>query len=114
MSTHATVGGSSNATRANPTDLSTDELLDLFGDEYTRRTFKAISDQPRCGRSIAEELDVSRATVYRRLNALVDAELVSAETALAEDGNHRNRYEAVVDGLSIALTDGELRATVDE
>jgi predicted transcriptional regulator len=114
MSTHATLSGSSHAAQASRQNPSTEELLDLFGDEHTRRTFEAITDQPKCGRSIAEELDVSRATVYRRLNALVEADLVTAETTLAKDGNHRNRYETTVKGLSVTVSDGELEATVDE
>jgi predicted transcriptional regulator len=114
MSTHATLSGPSHSAQANRPDPSTEELLDLFGDNYTRQTFEAITDQPKCGQSIAAELDVSRATVYRRLNELVDAGLVTAEITIAEDGNHRNRYEATVNGLSVTVSDGELEATVDE
>lgn len=114
MSTHATSSGPSHAAQASRPDPSTDELLDLFGDEHTRRTFEAISDQPKCGRSIAEELDVSRATVYRRLDALVEADLVTAETTLAADGNHRNRYETAVTGLSVTVSDGGLEAAIEE
>jgi predicted transcriptional regulator len=114
MSTHATLRGPSHDTETSHPDPSTEKLLDLFGDEHTRQTFEAITDQPKCGQAIAAELDVSRATVYRRLNELVDAGLATAELTIAKDGNHRNRYEASVDGLSVTVSDGELEATVDE
>jgi len=114
MSTHATLRGPSREAETTQPDLSAEELLDLFGDEHTRQTLKAIAAQPKCGQSIAEELDVSRATVYRRLNTLVDAGLATAELTVAKDGNHRNRYEATVSGISVTVGDGELEAMVDE
>lgn len=113
MSTHATLRGPSQETQATQPDPSTEELLNLFGDEHTRQTLEAIAAAPKCGQSIAEELDVSRATVYRRLNTLVDAGLATAELTVAEDGNHRNRYEATVNSVSVTVDDGELEATVD-
>ncbi|OYR53409.1 transcriptional regulator, partial [Halorubrum sp. E3] len=52
-------------------ELSTEELLNLFGDEYTRRVFEAVSEQPRGGRAVAQAADVSLPTAYPRLNELL-------------------------------------------
>ncbi|SDZ78436.1 Helix-turn-helix domain-containing protein [Haloplanus vescus] len=106
MSTHLT----SQSKRADgPTDdldLSATELFELFGDEYTRRVYYAIADQPRSGRSVAEAADVSRATAYRRLNELQDAGLVRTETMICDDGHHKERFEAVATSLAVSLDDG--------
>lgn len=91
---------------------STDELLDLFGDEYTRRVFEAVARQPRGGRAVASAADVSRATAYRRLNALRDAGLVDSQMAVDEDGHHRERFEAVAAAFSVSLEDGSMDATI--
>ncbi|MFD1588430.1 helix-turn-helix domain-containing protein [Halorientalis brevis] len=88
------------------------ELLDLFGDEYTRRVFEAVAEQPRGGRAVAEVANVSRATAYRRLNDLRDAGLVRTEMALCEDGHHREQYEAVAESLSVSFEDGQIEAMV--
>lgn len=91
---------------------STEELLDLFGDEYTRRVFEAVADQPRGGRAVADAADVSRPTAYRRLNDLRDAGLVRTETALCADGHHHDVYEAIVESVSISLADDGMDARV--
>ncbi len=91
---------------------TTDELLDLFGDEYTRQVFETIVEQPRSGRAVAEAADVSRSTAYRRLNDLCDAGLVRTEMLVCKDGHHRERYEVVAESLSISLAEDGIEAMV--
>jgi predicted transcriptional regulator len=96
-----------------PTDeLSTEELLDLFGDEYTRRVFEAVSEQPRGGRAVAQAADVSRPTAYRRLNELQDAGLVTSEYYVASDGHHREQFSASAQHLSVSLDGGDIEASI--
>jgi hypothetical protein len=87
-------------------DLSASELFELFGDEYTRRVYETITEQPRSGRAAAEAADVSRATAYRRLNDLRDAGLVRTETMICDDGHHKERFKPVPTSISISLGDG--------
>ncbi|MEZ3170106.1 winged helix-turn-helix domain-containing protein [Halorubrum sp. RMP-47] len=89
------------------------ELLDLFGDEYTRKVFKAVSDEPRGGRAVAEEAGVSRPTAYRRLNALKDAGLVTSKYQIAADGHHREQFIASAEHLSVSLDGGDIEAVVE-
>ena len=91
-------------------ELSAEQLLDLFGDEYTRRVFEAVSEQPRGGRAVAEAADVSRATAYRRLNQLLEAGLVASEYQIAPDGHHRKQFAASAQHLSVSLDDGDIDA----
>ena len=91
---------------------STAELLDLFGDEYTRRVFEAVSERPRGGRAVAEEAGVSRATAYRRLNDLQDAGLVRSEQRIALDGHHREQFAATARHLSVSIDDGDIEASI--
>ena len=92
---------------------TTAELLDLFGDEYTRRVFEAVSERPRGGRAVANEADVSRPTAYRRLNDLRDAGLVTSEFQIEPDGHHHERFAATARHLSISLDDGDIEAVVN-
>jgi predicted transcriptional regulator len=93
-------------------DPSATELFELFGDEYTRRVYETITEQPRSGREVAEAADVSRATAYRRLNDLRDAGLVRTEMMICDDGHHKERFISVPTSVSISLDDG-IGATVD-
>ena len=112
MSGHVTV--QSNHARNEPAtvDLTTGELLDLFGDQYTRRVYEAVVEQPRCGRAVAEAADVSRATAYRRLNALRDAGLVRTEQTIRTDGHHREQFEAVPTSISVSVSQNGLETAV--
>lgn len=79
------------------------ELFELFGDEYTRRVYEAISKQPRSGHEVAEATDISGATAYRRLNDLHDAGLVHTEIVICEDGHHKERFRPASMSIELSL-----------
>jgi predicted transcriptional regulator len=112
MSAHAATQPNHAPDRTDDLSLSAAELFDLFGDEYTRRVYQAVTTQPRSGRAVAEAADVSRATAYRRLNELREAGLVRTEMMVCDDGHHKERFEGVATSLSVSLDDG-LETTVD-
>jgi DNA-binding transcriptional ArsR family regulator len=113
MSAHTTASEAKHPTTDRTDDGPTSvELLDLFGDAYTRRVYEAVAERPRTGREVAEAADVSRPTAYRRLNDLTDAGLVQTDLAISEDGHHRERFEAVAESLSVSLDDGCIEASV--
>ena len=106
MSVNTTSTSQRQSDWAEEIDLSASELFELFGDEYTRRVYEAITEQPRSGRAVAEAADVSRATAYRRLNDLRDAGLVRTEMMICEDGHHKERFKPVATSISLSLGDG--------
>lgn len=112
MSVPRTLAGQNRAQSGSDPELATADLLSLFGDEYTRRVFEAVAERPRGGSSVAEAANVSRPTAYRRLNDLQDAGLVRSELVLCEGGNHHEEYEAVVDTVSVSLTQCGVEATI--
>ena len=82
-----------------------DELLDTLGDERSRAVLAAVNDEPRSAKELACALDASLPTVYRRLDDLQDAGLITAHTAVAADGNHYQRYSCTFEELSVRLDD---------
>jgi hypothetical protein len=54
-------------------------LLDALGDRYTRAAFETVLDGPKSGRAVAVATGMSRATAFRRLNALADLGLLDHE-----------------------------------
>lgn len=113
MAAHLKARPSKHRTESTEADTaSTTELLDLLGDEYTRRVYEAVAEQPRTGREVAEVADVSRPTAYRRLNELRDAGLVRTETVLSEDGHHRERFEGVAASMSVSFGGDRIEADV--
>lgn len=100
------------AERSDETDLAAAEVLDLFGDEYTRRVFEVVAEKSRSGRDVAEAADISRPTAYRRLNDLCDAGLVRSEITLSPDGHHREQFEAIDTCISLSLDDNGIKTVV--
>lgn len=95
-----------------PCDLSGDDLLELFGDEYTRRVLEAVIDEPKSGSEVVEEASVSKATAYRRLETLREAGLVTASRVLDPDGHHHEQFLAAVEAVSFDFDGGTLSADV--
>lgn len=92
---------------------SPDELLALLGDEYTYRVFGAVVERARTGREIIETADVSKATVYRRLDRLEEAGLVETSMHVDTDGHHCKRFHAVVESIRIGFTDDGFTASIE-
>lgn len=91
----------------------TDELLELLGDEHVRTILRVTSAEPRSARELSEVCDVARSTVYRRVDEMVDHDLVAERTRIVTDGSHHNVYAPKVDRLAVDVGDGRLVATVE-
>ena len=91
---------------------SGEKLLELLGDEYTRRVLKAVVSEPMSGSEVVREAAVSKATAYRRLETLQEAGLVESTTVFDPDGHHHERFHAVVDGMTVELDDGGVSAAL--
>jgi DNA-binding transcriptional ArsR family regulator len=83
-----------------------EEVLSLLSDDYARDILLATREEAVPARELADQLDVSRATVYRRLNRLQDAGLVDTSLAIHSDGHHRKQFQATVDEVSLSFEDG--------
>jgi len=86
------------------------ELLDLLGDEYTREVLQTLADEPRTGREIVAAADASKATVYRRLDRLSEAGLITSATKLDPDGHHREQFWLTFDGATCSVTEEGIQA----
>jgi DNA-binding transcriptional ArsR family regulator len=85
-----------------------DELLSLLSDDHARAILKTISEEGRPARTIAERTDLSRATVYRRLNRLEDAGLVDTTMAYHSEGHHRKHYFAELNEFRLSFEEGDV------
>ncbi len=87
------------------------QLLPLLGDEYVIEILRTIGEAAAPAREIAEEVGVSRATVYRRLDRLEEAGLVQASMLYNPDGHHKQQYEVAVDRVHLDIGDGSLEVS---
>lgn len=87
-------------------EWSPDTVLDVFGDPIARATLVRASDESVAAKDLAEEFGVSPPTVYRRIDPLVDANLLCERQRIDGDGNQRHEYETLVDEISLDV-DGD-------
>jgi DNA-binding transcriptional ArsR family regulator len=95
------------------TEVSSEEYLELLGDDYTRRILNALIDEPRTGREIMDATDISKPTVYRRLQRLEDAGLVAAEQRIDLDGHHCKQFRAVVETIDFEFDENGIHVSLD-
>ena len=107
--------GESTADVSNETvvrELETDgteleEVMELLSDEYTRRILMALAPGPRPARELMDVCDMSRSTVYRRLNRLQEHGVVASDLAFHREGHHRKVFELRLERFQVEMTDDE-------
>lgn len=92
-------------------DLGT--VAGLLADADTRALLEAVAEKPASPTELAELVDVSRKTVYRRLDQLHEAGLVSEHTRPRTDGHHETVYTAALESVHVELTDDGLTYRVE-
>ena len=74
-------------------DWDPQTVFDVLGDEEARRLLAAANLEPVSARELADGLGVSEATVYRRVDACTEYDLLAELTRVDDDGNHYTVYE---------------------
>lgn len=97
---------------AEQSPVEPETLLELLGDEYTYRVFQAVVERPRTGSELIEAADVSKATVYRRLDRLEEAGLVESTMRIATDGNHCKQFHATARSLEVTFDESGFDASI--
>jgi DNA-binding IclR family transcriptional regulator len=87
-------------------------LLDALDDSDCRAIVTRI-DEPKTASEISDATDIPLSTVYRKLDALTEASLLSELTEVRSDGHHTTRYDLDFEEVSLSLTeDNEFEVTV--
>ena len=84
----------------------TGAVLDALDDSDARVILERL-DEPMSAAEVADECDIARSTVYRKLSRLSEASLLTEETRLRADGHHTTRYR--VDFESVVVEFSERR-----
>lgn len=86
--------------------VDSEALLSVLSDDHARDILVTISEEALPAREIADRLDISKPTVYRRLNRLEDVGVLSTSLAYDPDGHHRQQYCATL-GRVVLSVDAE-------
>jgi predicted transcriptional regulator len=81
----------------------TDLILEVISDETARRLFAHISEGPKSAKDLQDSCSASLKTVYRRLEKLQEAGLISPVDRVDVDGTHYTLYGTNVTELDISV-----------
>jgi DNA-binding transcriptional ArsR family regulator len=94
--------------------VDTTEVLSLLSDEYAREVLNVLVGEPLSARALSERLDMSRPTIYRRLDRLESAGVIRSSMIIDPDGHHRKRFSVVVDRMQLLLDPDGISLEVGE
>lgn len=86
-------------------DRTVATVAGLLGDDCARTILEATTTEPRSAEELEERCDVSLPTIYRRLETLVEFDLLEEHTRADPDGHHYTVYEARVERVVLELED---------
>lgn len=89
-----------------PGEWDAETLFDVFERETARKILALTSVEPMAAQELAERTDESEPTIYRRLDALEEYDLVEERTHMDADGNHYSEYETNLEAVCFQLEDG--------
>ena len=84
----------------------------LLDDEYARGILRATHSKAMSARQLANDLDASRPTIYRRINQLQTVNLLTETMEMDADGNHGNVYRSCLDRIVIEPGEDGLSVTL--
>ncbi|WP_436347999.1 helix-turn-helix domain-containing protein [Natronorubrum sp. FCH18a] len=91
-----------------------ERIATVLEDSTARTILTETSQEPMSANTLSERCDVSKPTVYRRLEELRECGLLVERTKLDTDrGHHRSVYATNLDRITVELRDGELRLQID-
>lgn len=92
---------------------SNGEIVDLLGDDLVKDILTVTDQQAMSAQTLEGHCDASLATIYRRVDELMEFGLLRERLEPQSDGNHYKVYEPNLERLSLRLDDGRLEIDVD-
>jgi DNA-binding Lrp family transcriptional regulator len=89
------------------------ELLRLLNDEYTQQILSILSEEQTTCREIIEQTNISKPTVYRRVNKLQATGVLIENIKIGVNGHHRSAYKLNPFTLNIEISGG-ISIEIDE
>lgn len=83
-----------------------DNVLDIVGDDLARRILVLTSERPLSADDLSDYLDTSSPTIYRRVNALIEYDLLVERQQVDGDGNHYKTFETTLKRVAFEIDEG--------
>jgi len=94
-------------------DWDPETVFDVLGSEEVRKILALTNVEGKSAQELAGHLDISRPTVYRRVNTCQEYDLVREATELDDQGNHRKVYHASLERITFELADAGFDVNIE-
>lgn len=71
------------------------------------------TERERSAEELADAVDASPSTVYRRIETLVDEGFLTEQLQLDREGNHYHVYRAAIERVEARIEDGSIETRVE-
>lgn len=88
-------------------------IFEVLACKESRRILAAASVQPVSAKKLEEVCDASLPTIYRRLNVLVEYDLLSEQHSISSDEEQSKRYSTALQAVNIEITDGGVNVNLE-
>lgn len=88
-------------------------LLELLSDEYARELLRKLEEGAKGARELAEQCEMSRPTVYRRLDRMTEAGIIDSQQSSMTTGRQRTEYNLVVGAVEFNVHPDGVTGSVD-
>lgn len=89
------------------------QILDLLSDDVVKSILTVTDQRAMSAQSLEAHCDASLATIYRRIEELLELGLLREQMEFQADGNHYKMFQSNLERLSVSLDDGDLEIDVD-
>lgn len=80
-------------------------VFEALNDPDARTILEAVSEEPLSAMEISRDCDLPSSTTYRKVNQLTQAELLSEQVKIKQDGKHTSLYELQIEEIQTTITD---------
>lgn len=87
-------------------------LLDAVHNDTSRQILTYTSETERSAEELAELIDVTQTTIYRKLEELVENDLVLERIHVDSSGDHYHEYRAAIDEVHVRILGEEVQVEV--
>ena len=88
-------------------------IFEVLASEESRRILAAASVQPVSANELEQVCDVSLPTIYRRLEVLVEYDLLSEDRVVNLKQDQSKRYSTDLREINVEITDGEISVNLE-
>jgi len=85
-------------------DEKKQKALEMFSDNYTRVILSAMIESPKSALQITKETKIPLTTVYRKLHALLEENLIRISGQIAENGKKNFLYKSKLRSFHVTFT----------